>query len=81
VQPESANAAAHDAMSRFLHRLEPTTEQLWSEAQPQEQLQQGILVVDDSTLDKWYAETMALVTRHSQRLWLRQSLQDRCSKR
>lgn len=43
---------------------EPSTEQLWQEAQPQVQLNQGVLVVDDSTLDKWYAEKMELVTRH-----------------
>jgi len=28
------------------------------------QLSQGVLVVDDSTLDKWYAQKMELVTRH-----------------
>jgi hypothetical protein len=64
VQPVSANAAAHDAITRLLHRMEPSTEQLWQEAQPQVQLNQGVLVVDDSTLDKWYAEKMELVTRH-----------------
>ena len=58
VQPESANAAAHDAITRLLHRLEPSSEQLWQESQSQVELDQGILVVDDSTLDKWYAEKM-----------------------
>jgi hypothetical protein len=60
----SANAAAHDAITRLLHRMEPSTEQLWQEAQPQVQLNQGVLVIDDSTLDKWYAAKMELVTRH-----------------
>ncbi len=64
VQPESEKAAAHDAITRLLHRMEPSSEQLWQEAQPQVQLHQGILVVDDSTLDKLYAEKMELVTRH-----------------
>jgi hypothetical protein len=64
VQPESTAAAAHDAITRLLHRMEPSTAQLWQEAQPQVQLNQGILVADDSTLDKWYAEKMELVTRH-----------------
>ena len=64
VQPESTNAAAHDAVTRLLHRMEPSTEQLWQEAQAQVRLSQGVLVVDDSTLDKWYAEKMELVTRH-----------------
>ena len=64
VQPESKHAVAHDAITRLLHRLEPSTEQLWQESQPQVRLNQGVLVVDDSTLDKWYAEKMELVTRH-----------------
>jgi hypothetical protein len=64
VQPESADAAAHDAITRLVHRMEPSTAQLWQEAQLQVRLNQGILVVDDSTLDKWYAEKMELVTRH-----------------
>lgn len=64
VQPESDNAAAHDAVTRLLHRMEPSTQQLWQEAQPQVRLNQGILVVDDSTLNKWYAKKMELVTRH-----------------
>lgn len=64
VQPESENAAAHDAITRLLHRMEPSTEQLWQEAQWQVRLDQGVLVVDDSTLDKLYAEKMDLVTRH-----------------
>ena len=64
VQPESEKAAAHDAITRLLHRMEPSSEQLWQEAELQVQRHQGILVVDDSTLDKWYAEKMELVTRH-----------------
>lgn len=56
VQPESARAAAHEAITRLLHRIEPSSDQLWQEAQPQVRLKQGILVVDDSTLDKLYAE-------------------------
>jgi len=64
VQPESDKAAAHDAITRLLHRMEPSSEQLWQEAQPQVSIKQGILVVDDSTLDKLYAEKMELVTRH-----------------
>jgi hypothetical protein len=64
VQPESINAASHDAINRLLHRMEPSSEQLWQEAEPQVSLSQGILVADDSTLDKLYAEKMELVTRH-----------------
>lgn len=64
VQPESENPPAHDAITRLLHRVEPSSEALWREAQSQVSLTAGILVVDDSTLDKFYAEKMELVTRH-----------------
>ncbi len=64
VQPASDRVPAHDAITRLLHRLEPSTSHLWQEAQPQVSLDTGILVVDDSTLDKFYAEKMELVTRH-----------------
>jgi len=64
VQPDSANSPAHDAITRLLHRLEPSPAALWSEAQQHVRLGAGILLVDDSTLDKWDAEKMELVTRH-----------------
>lgn len=63
VQPVGENAAAHDAINRLLHRLQPTTERLWSEASKYISLDRGILVIDDSTLDKFYAQKMELVTR------------------
>ncbi|WP_199197652.1 transposase [Chroococcidiopsis sp. CCALA 051] len=44
--------------------MEPSPEALWHEAQAQVSLTTRILVVDDSTLDKFYAEKMELVTRH-----------------
>jgi hypothetical protein len=64
VQPESKNAPAHDAFTRLLQRLEPDAEMLWEEAKPQIDLQSGILVLDDSTLEKPYSEFNALVYRH-----------------
>jgi hypothetical protein len=64
VQPEQGQAPAHDAFTRLLQRLEPDAETLWCEAQTQVDLAHGILVIDDSTLDKPYAKKMALVTRH-----------------
>ncbi len=66
VQPESENSPAHDAITRRLHCLEPTPEALWNEAQQQVNKKAGILVVDDSTLDKLYAKKMELVTRRLQ---------------
>jgi putative transposase len=64
VQPEQEEPPAHDAFTRLLQRLEPDPETLWREAQTQVSLAGGILVLDDSTLDKPYAKQMELVTRH-----------------
>lgn len=44
--------------------MEPLPEALWSEVQKHVSFQAGILVINDSTLDKFYAEKMELVTRH-----------------
>lgn len=64
VQGDEEQAPAHDAFTRLLHRLEPDAATLWGEARTQVTLTQGILVIDDSTLDKPYARKMELVTRH-----------------
>jgi len=64
VQPESTNAPAHDAFTRLLSRLEPDAETLWQEAKTQIDVHAGILVLDDSTLEKPYSEFNALVYRH-----------------
>src|SRR2546421_11395756 len=64
VQGEEEQAPAHDAFTRLLHRLEPDAETLWAEARSQITLSRGILVIDDSTLDKPYARKMELVVRH-----------------
>jgi len=64
VQPARANPPAHDAFTRLLHRLEPDAAALWAEAEPLVERDRGILVLDDSTLDKPYAREMDLVTRH-----------------
>lgn len=66
AQPVDPQAAAHDALTRLLHRLEPAElgEALWREAALQVRWQGGLLVLDDSTLDKFYARKIALVHRH-----------------
>ena len=48
---------------RLLHRLEPDPETLWREARPLVDRKGGVLVLDDSTLDKPDAKAMELVTR------------------
>src|SRR6187402_1907888 len=64
VQPARPRPPAHDAFTRLLHRLEPDPVALWAEVAPLVRREGGILVLDDSTLDKPYARKMGLVTRH-----------------
>ncbi len=59
-----AEIAAHDAYTRLLSRLPPDTAALWQEVAPLVQETHGLLVVDDTTLDKPYAQKMDLVSRH-----------------
>ena len=58
------NPPAHDAYTRLLQRQPPDTEALWQETQPFINLTSGLLVADDSTLDKPHAKHMALVHKH-----------------
>lgn len=64
VQPGGPNGPAHDAFTRLLHRLEPEPAELWAEVAPLVDRTAGVLVVDDTTLDKPYARKIELVTRH-----------------
>jgi putative transposase len=64
VQPLAARRAAHDALTRLLHRMEPDSAPLWEEARQHVSLQGGLLIVDDTTLDKPYAQKIELVHRH-----------------
>src|SRR5215213_1055436 len=64
VQPNGPNAPAHDAFTRLLHRLEPDPDALWQEAKGQVDLAEGVLVVDDTVLDKPHARHIDLVGRH-----------------
>jgi putative transposase len=64
VQPASPDPPAHDSFIRLLHRLEPDPQTLWHEAAPLVEKGQGLLVLDDSTLDKPYAQKIEWVGRH-----------------
>lgn len=64
VQPERPGAPAHDAYTRLLHRLEPDPGPLWAEVEPLVRKADGVLVVDDSVLDKPFARHMGLVAYH-----------------
>jgi putative transposase len=61
TQPHAADPAAHDAYTRLLHRLEPDSDALWSEVQADVRRTTGVLVLDDTVLDKPYARKMDLV--------------------
>jgi putative transposase len=63
-QPDGENTPAHDAFNRLLQRQPHNTEALWQEAKGLINPKSGILVLDDTTLDKPYANKMDLVTYH-----------------
>lgn len=64
VQPEERSEVAHDAFSRLLTRVEPSSEALWEEVQGQVKRKEGLLVIDDTTLDKPYAKHIDMVSYH-----------------
>lgn len=66
-QPERPDPPAHDAFTSLLLRQPPDAAALWQEVAPLIRRQEGALILDDSTLDKPYAQHMAWVTRH----WIR----------
>jgi hypothetical protein len=63
-QPGCPNAPAHDAFTRLLQRELPDTEALWQEVRPLINLKRGVLILDDTALDKPYAHKMKAVTWH-----------------
>lgn len=64
VQRGRKNAPCHDSVNRLLHRLKPSASALRNEALPFADLKKGVLILDDSTLDKLYAQHIELVSRH-----------------
>jgi len=64
VSPDEQRQPAHDAYTRLLQRVPPDSKALWQEVQALVKLKRGVLVVDDTTLDKPYASHMGLVSRH-----------------
>ena len=63
TNPVGIGEPSHDAYTRLLHRLEPTSEAIWDEVKPEVKIGSGILVLDDTVLDKPYARKMDLVHR------------------
>ena len=62
--PEKLDPPAHDAFTRLLRREPPNTGALWNEARTLVEPERGLLVVDDTTLDKPYSKKVELVHRH-----------------
>ena len=63
VQPDEVGSPSHDSLTRLLHREVPSTSKLWKEAKSQVKRTTGLLILDDTTLDKPYAKKMELVKR------------------
>src|ERR1017187_5795824 len=61
---ETPDDPAHDAFNRLLYRQPSDTMAVWQEAQTLVKLDDGVLVLDDSTLDKPYAQHIELVVHH-----------------
>lgn len=61
MQPSRPNTPAHDAFPRLLARSEPEPAILRDEVRPLVRRSGGVLVLDDTVLDKPYARTMGLV--------------------
>lgn len=64
VQPDTSDAPSHDSVNRLLYRLCPDTDALRNEAGQFADLNKGVLIVDDSTLDKPYSQKIEIVTHH-----------------
>ena len=60
----NSDGPVHDACTRLLHRCQSDGEALWEEARPYVSLEGGMLVLDDTTLDKFYAHKIEIVTHH-----------------
>lgn len=64
VQPEQEKGPSHDSINRLLHRIPANAASLREESLKSVKKNKGVLIPDDSTLDKPYAQKIGLVTRH-----------------
>jgi len=62
--PNGEDSPAHDSFTRLLQRQALDTEALWHESKRLVRRDRGVLVLDDTTLHKPYAEKMGPVTHH-----------------
>ncbi len=64
VLPDSETRPSHDSINRLLHRIPADAASLREESLQFANRTYGVLVLDDSTLDKPYALKIEPVTRH-----------------
>ncbi len=62
--PSTSDLIAHDSVKSLVERQPHHTEALYNEAKQLIRQNEGVLVVDDSTLDKPYSRQIGPVTRH-----------------
>ena len=61
VQPDTPDKPEHDSYTRLLNRVEPEPHVLWDEVRTLVDRSAGILVLDDTVLDKPHAKHIGLV--------------------
>jgi len=64
VQPDQENGPSHDSVNRLLYRLPANAASLREESSRFVSYGKGVLILDDSTLDKPYAQNIGPVTKH-----------------
>lgn len=62
--PDGENQPSHDALNRLLQRQPPNTEALWEESKHLVRKDRGVVVLDDTTLDKPYSKKTDMVSYH-----------------
>jgi hypothetical protein len=63
-EEDQQDTPAHDAFTRLLQRRPPDTEALWQEAESFVDRSDGLLILDDTTPGKPYANQIEHVTWH-----------------
>lgn len=61
VQPDAPDRPAHDSYTRLLNRVEPDPRALWDEVRPLADRSAGVLVLDDTVLDRPHARHVGSV--------------------
>jgi hypothetical protein len=60
--PDIINKPAHDSFTRLLQRQPLSSENLWNEVKTFVKNDQGVLIIDDTVLEKPYSQKNGLIT-------------------